>query len=132
MVKGYDIPKKGWVIKKQNLASFFDEILPQTGLNQKESRDFTEYWIPRLENEISTDYIFTTFIPESQINEIDSFEISSLSSPRTSNLEPRTSIRVRAYFKPLEEWEEISPQTLPSPPDRKGFTLVEWGGILDH
>ena len=141
MVKGYDIPKEGWVIEKQDLTSFFNEILPQLGLNRQEADDFTEYWLPRLENEISTDYIFTTFIPESQINKIDSFEISSLSSSRTSNgsaeltaeaLEPRTSIRVRAYFKPLQEWQKITPPTLPSSPCRKGFTVIEWGGILDQ
>jgi len=130
MIKGYDIPDQGWAIKKQNLASFFDEILPQLGLNEKESQDFTEYWLDRFKKDVVTDYLFITFIPESQINEIDSFEISS---PDTLiSRYPDTLIRLRAYFKPLEEWVEIIPQALSSPPVRKGFTLVEWGGILDE
>lgn len=128
MVKGYQIPKEGWAIKKENLASFFNEILPQVGLNEKESQDFTEYWIPRLENEVSTDYIFITFIPQSQIETVDSFEITQ---PFNQTIQPSISIRVRAYFKPLKEWQEVTPQIFPFLPKRQGFTVIEWGGILD-
>ena len=138
MIKGYEIPENGWAVKKEKLLSFFDQVLPQLGLNKKESQDFTEYWIPRLENEVSTDYIFTTFIPQAQIENVDSFEISSLDLQDypefiqdSPGIHPTTQIRVRAYFQPLEEWKEVTPQALPSPSDRVGFTLVEWGGILD-
>ena len=111
------------MIKRENLSSFFDQILPKLGLNKRESQDFTDYWIPRLKREVPTEYLFVTFIPQSQIEEIDPFEI---------NVKPETVIRVRAYFKPLTAPTEVKPVTeLPKAPKRTGFTLVEWGGILD-
>jgi len=45
------------------------------------------------------------------------------------SIEPDTSIRVRAYFRPLERPIDVKTQKLKDPPERTGFTLVEWGGL---
>jgi hypothetical protein len=38
----------GWVIKRENLSTFFNDNMKATGFNEKEINDFIEYWIPRL------------------------------------------------------------------------------------
>lgn len=141
MVRGYDIPERGWVIKKTEALSFLNKILPQLGLNEKEAKDFTDYWLPRLNDEVLTDYLFVTFLPQAQINEIDPLEFSTTKNvlaqfiarllPARSTFQPDTLIRVRAYFKPLEVPLTVSPLLLPTLPKREGFTVTEWGGILD-
>lgn len=40
---------------------------------------------------------------------------------------PDTLIRVFMTYKAVEEYVEIEEQELQAP-DRKGFTVVEWGG----
>ena len=42
--------------------------------------------------------------------------------------QPDTVIRVFMAWKPLPAPVEVAPQHLPQGPERRGFTLVEWGG----
>ena len=135
------IKPEGFIISGHNLVNFFKGTFPKLGLNQKETQDFIDYWMTRL-NE-NQPYYFIHFLDEAQIEELEPLEITcsdtlisrspdTLNQPITDNCQPTTTIRLRPYFKPLQKWAEIVPQTLPSPPPRKGFTLVEWGGILDE
>ena len=118
----YSTPKKGFVIKKENLSSFFDKALPKLGLNESEKKDFKEYWLEKLD-ENGNRYFFITFLPLEEIERIDRVEYSQL---------PDTEIRIIAYFHPLNSPKTVEPLALPShPPERHGFTIVEWGGILD-
>jgi hypothetical protein len=43
---------------------------------------------------------------------------------------PDTFIRVRFYFKGLMKPEEVLSPLLPDKPVRKGFTAVDWGGMI--
>jgi len=126
-VAGYKIPQEGFSVGKENLKQFFQETLPKLGLNKKEETDFSGYWLGRL-LPLNEPLFFITFLPQEQIEEIDplTIQLDGLTARQ-----PDSSIRIRAYFKPLAESAQISPQVLPAPPERKGFVLVEWGGILD-
>jgi len=44
---------------------------------------------------------------------------------------PDTLIRTIFYFKPINEKTEIEEPTIETP-ERIGFTVVEWGGLLDN
>jgi hypothetical protein len=44
------------------------------------------------------------------------------------NPEPDTVLRLNFYFRPLTENKEIQPPVIKKT-ERKGFTVIEWGGI---
>ncbi len=112
-----DLPDEGWIVKYEDLKNWFDENLSALGLNEKEKRQFMEYWLGRL--------------PKSEYYEIRllSDEFMKQNMDLCVSPEPDTVIRLTFYFTPLSE--KIN---LPAPkietPERKGFTVVEWGGIL--
>jgi len=114
-----ELPKMGWVVKYDNLDTWFDDNLPRLGLNEKETTQFKEYWLEKL--------------PEANYYELKIFEkeflkqnIGLLITP-----EPDTLIRLEFYFKPLEEKINIQEPTIKTP-ERIGFTVVEWGGMIDN
>ncbi|OGH88108.1 MAG: hypothetical protein A3J93_05555 [Candidatus Magasanikbacteria bacterium RIFOXYC2_FULL_42_28] len=107
----------GFNVRKENVSKFLDEKLAAQGLNQKEIFDFKEFWLPRMQ---SAPYYFVIFYGTSDMNSIAPLSVS----PR-----PDTVIRVlmdyRAVSAPLNRPE----QKLSALP-RKGFTVIEWGGVL--
>ncbi|MBC7864173.1 MAG: hypothetical protein IAF38_14445, partial [Bacteroidia bacterium] len=58
--------KKGFLVKKENLISFFEEKLSAMGLNSKEQADFITYWVPRMGANESN---FVHFIFNEEFNE---------------------------------------------------------------
>ena len=42
------LPKEGWVVSYSNLENWFDTYLIKLGLNNKEARQFKEYWLNKL------------------------------------------------------------------------------------
>jgi hypothetical protein len=121
-VKGYEIPTEGFIVEKENLKEFFTEKNSFIGLNSQESKDFNEYWVPRIELEVSAPYVFVTYLSQKQQDDVVKLWFSK---------NPDNIIRIRPYFKPIFIKEFINPQKLQKPPERSGFTVVEWGGILD-
>ena len=111
------VPKRGWIVKRNELSGFFDRTLPKLGLRGREIDDFKEYWLKRLKK----DLYFVTFLPREEIERVEKMHIS---------VKPNTLIRVRLYFKALDEPIEVSPPTFPNVPERKGFTVVDWGGFV--
>ena len=94
------------------------------GLRKTETQEFIDYWMPRFEKEVAAPFVFVTFIPQEEIDRV---------VPLSVIPQPDTSIRIRPYFRPESEKRTVVPQSFPPhPPDRRGFTLVEWGGILDE
>lgn len=105
----------GFVISKKKLTSFLIEKLELIGLNYSETNDFIQYWLPILEkNELN----FIHFYVNSEYEIISKNRIDP---------KPETSIRVFMEFYGLEKPITISEQKLLKT-ERKGFTLVEWGG----
>ena len=110
------VPSAGWVVKKESLSKFFDDILPKLGLNQKEAFEFKDYWLKRLKENL----YFVTFLPKEEIERIEPMEIS---------IKPDTTIRVRLFFRAINKPIGVPRPTFPEVPKRKGFTVVEWGGF---
>jgi hypothetical protein len=110
-------PTKGFVIAYNQHSSFFDELLPKLGLNQKESQEFKDYWLKALPK---ASYYFIGIIPKSNLDEIE---------PLTVTPQQDTTIRVTLYFEALSEFKVVTPPAVTTP-TRSGFTVVEWGGML--
>lgn len=110
------VPNCGNVVEKDSLISFLEASLDQLGLNFKEANEFIVYWLPRLEQ---SEYNLIYF---AQQEYTDQARLNILPKPETE-------IRVMMGFVPLKSPITIPPQKLPSRPERKGFTVVEWGGV---
>lgn len=109
---------EGFVVAKKDLKNTLEEKLSNIGLSQKETADMVEYWYPYLLEKNFPFYRLTFF----QNKEMNAFVPMNV-SPR-----PDTVIRVFLDWEGLSEKIAIKPQAL-NHIDRKGFTLVEWGGL---
>ncbi len=114
------IKKDGFVVKGEDTIAFLEDKLEMLGLNAREAEEFIIYWLPKLEN---NKYNYIHFASLEEINKHNPLEITP---------QPDTIIRVLMEFKPLENPIEIAQQNLTFK-ERKGFTVVEWGGtqIID-
>ncbi|WP_191015148.1 hypothetical protein [Treponema zioleckii] len=108
---------EGFVLKTEELESFFNEKLSYQGLNEKEIADFNEFWIPVLQGK---EYIFITFRPQAQLDKEAPLKISP---------KPDSVIRVFFDYKKLDEPIETKEQALVKA-ERTGFAVIEWGGRL--
>ena len=107
--------KKGFVVKGEETASFLEEKLEILGLNEKEAEEFIIYWLPKMEH---NKYNYIYFQTLEEINNYMKLEITP---------KPETLIRVMMEFKALENEVKIEEQSLQKV-ERKGYTVVEWGG----
>jgi len=113
-----DIPKTGWVIEYPELSQWFDLNLEKLGLNEKEKTQFKEYWLNEL--------------PKANYYEIKLLSKEFLNNNMNLIIEPKpdTEIRINFLFKPLKESYKLDNPEITTPV-RTGFTIVEWGGILN-
>jgi hypothetical protein len=116
-LKKIELPEEGWVVDYSDLESWFNEYLVKLGLNEKEKKQFMEYWMAEL--------------PESKYYEIKLLTEDYMK--KNMNLivlpEPDNVIRLNFHFRRLNKKTSISePQIIT--PERSGFVVVEWGGIL--
>ena len=108
-------PTDGFVVAKEDTISFLEEKLSILGLNDREANEFIVYWLPILEE---NNYNLIRFQDIDTINK----EMPLIIEP-----EPDTLIRVIMEYKPLKKKINIKEQEL-TKVERKGFTVVEWGG----
>lgn len=109
--------KNGFIVKYENLDIFFDLILTNAGFNQKEIKDFKEYWVPTMVSEY-TPYFRISFLQNEAVNSIADLVISPA---------PDTEIRIFMIYDRLFEKESILTQNILHT-KREGFTVTEWGG----
>ena len=109
--------KNGFIVKYENLDIFFDLILTNAGFNQKEIKDFKEYWVPTMVSEY-TPYFRISFLQNEAVNSIADLVISPT---------PDTEIRIFMIYDRLFEKESIPTQNILHT-KREGFTVTEWGG----
>ena len=107
--------EEGFVIENKDIANFLDEKLEFLGLNYKEREKFIIYWLPKLQE---NKYVYIRFQTMEEIEENMPLYISKT---------PDTLIRVMMEWKGLDEYKEVKEQKLEKA-ERKGFTVVEWGG----
>ncbi|MEA3272805.1 MAG: hypothetical protein U9P90_04030 [Patescibacteria group bacterium] len=113
------LPDEGWIIAFSNLDEWFDETLPKLGLNDKELVQFKEYWMEEL---TEANYYEVKILEDQFLEE----NMNLIINPK-----PDTMIRLNFYFKPHSEKNEMKEPTIKTP-QRTGFTVVEWGGLLDN
>jgi hypothetical protein len=116
------IPTTGYVISTANLNTKLDELITKLGLIPAEKQEFLAYWLPKL-NELNTPYVFVGILTPQQKESVDGILVSP---------QPDTTIEFLTYFKGLTLPYFPTPPVLPQVPQRKGFTMVEWGGSIDH
>lgn len=104
----------GWCVAGKDSAAFLREKLLEIGLTAREANEFIIYWLPELQKSA---YNVITLHTEDYARSV----------PLTVSPTPDSVIRVFMTFGPCDEFVEIPPQVLPHY-ERKGFTLVEWGG----
>lgn len=118
LVDGYPLIEEGWVVAQTDLLAFFEYILPLYGLQGEEIADFTEYWVEDMDK---APYYAVSFVEQSIIDEL---------SPLSIDKKPDVVMRVLMTAKPLKRPIKLSAPQLPEIPERRGFTVVEWGGTI--
>lgn len=107
--------QSGFVVPKYELDKFLLEKLTYIGLNNTEINDFIVYWLPQMEkNEYNLVHFFIN-------DNIDNSAFLNV------NPKPESEIRIFMEYKSVDKAYKIEEQKLPKI-ERKGFTLVEWGG----
>ncbi|OGL94392.1 hypothetical protein A2239_00355 [Candidatus Uhrbacteria bacterium RIFOXYA2_FULL_40_9] len=114
----YTPPPTYWVVEQQNVESFLINTLEKLGLNQKETADFLEFWLPRMQDKA---YYQIGFHGTSVMNQL---------APLTFSTQPKTLVRILMDYQGLDSPIPENPPRLPPTPKRMGFTVIEWGGVL--
>ena len=115
-LKTLKLPEEGWIVEYNNLEKWFDEYLPNLGLNEKETGQFKEYWLKDLKE---ANYYEIKLLDNNFLYDNMRLVISP---------EPQTLIRLNFYFKPLNNKPRLKEPVI-TKKERNGFTVVEWGGI---
>ena len=105
---------EGFIVDDKNAISFLEEKLKILGLNDKEMTDFITYWLPKLiKNKLS----------------ICTFQTQKFFNYFKLNITPKpdTLIRIFLSIKKIDSPIYVKEQKLITV-ERKGFTVVEWGG----
>lgn len=105
---------KGFVVKGEETEEFLQKKLEYMGLTPREYNEFIVYWLPIMQE---NKYNLITFAGEEYEN------LAKLNiTPK-----PDSILRVMMLFKSLDKPIEIEEQEIKSF-ERKGFTVIEWGG----
>lgn len=105
---------KGFCVKGTDTATFLEDALNKLGLTRREANEFIVYWLPAMEQ---NPYNIISF---QESTYTDAAKLSVFPAPDTV-------IRVFMAYKATDSFVDIPQQEL-STPQRKGFTVVEWGG----
>jgi len=111
------VAQNGPVVARAEVSRFLQTTLPRLGLTALETQDFVAAWLPRFSD---SPYYLISFLPPPLIDELAPLEVSPA---------PDTVIRVLMDYRPLRKPVPATELELPAPPVRRGFTVVEWGGI---
>ncbi len=115
-------PLNGIIISTSDLKNQLSELVYQLGLTNPEKQEFLDWWVPRL-NALNSPYILFSILDHESKEAYDHVDATP---------QPDTRIEFIAYFKPLDLPIAIDPLVLPARPERHGFTMVEWGGVIDQ
>ena len=114
----YDL-SRGYCVRGCDTEGFLDEALRELGLNETEAFDFKAFWLPFME---ANPYNVITF-QTTAYTDVAVLDVTP---------SPDVTVRVNMLWYPSSEYVSIEPQDLsgmnPSLEDRRGLTLVEWGG----
>ncbi|MFO0920084.1 MAG: hypothetical protein U0451_00220 [Candidatus Saccharimonadales bacterium] len=106
----------GTVVPSAQAEKTIRSQLFEQGLNSSEAQDFLNYWVSKIPNK---PYVRLTWFNTSQVDRLAPLQVSP---------KPDTIIRVFLDMDGLDKPISIPTQKL-STLERKGFTLIEWGGL---
>lgn len=114
--------ESGFVINADTREEQFREIMTEYGFNETETDDFVEFWMEKLEENV--DYVMYPQLTEA----VD------IAMPITVEAEEEfdSYYRIWFYFVNVAEVDMAAvsePEIVPVEHD--GFTLIEWGGIVE-
>lgn len=109
----YDM-SKGFVVKGSDTKEFLQETLAKIGLTPNEYNEFIVYWYPKMKD---NQYNIIHFAAEEYTSR----------AKLTVTPAPDSLLRVFMVYRPSLTEVEVEPQTFATF-ERKGFTVVEWGG----
>lgn len=114
---GYEAPKTGFIIKDGEVDTKLASILARYGLTERESAEFRDFWVPLMQG---APYYRVSFITGKEWAD---------AAPLSVVPPPKTVLRI------FMDWQKLAASvSIPEPsitaPARKGFALVEWGGLL--
>ena len=110
-------PESGFLVLRDALPQFFEDVLPRLGLNESESYEFQRYWLNHMQGH---KYYLISFLDRQTIDAFAPIEITPA---------PDTFIRVLMDFVALDDFLPLPVPALPATPVRQGFVAVEWGGM---
>lgn len=105
----------GFIVPGDRAREFLVEKLSYLGLTPKEYNEFIVYWYPKM---MKNKYNLVHFAQEQYTQK----------AKLTVIPKPDSLLRVFMVLKPLEEKIIVPKQEL-APFTRKGFSVVEWGGV---
>ena len=111
--KQWEFPD-GFIVKGTETAEFLEEKLSLMGLTANEYNDFIVYWLPLM---VKNEYNLIRF-PNEEYNKDFPLKITP---------KPESVLRIYMVFKAVDS-PYILPEQELQPFNRKGFTVVEWGG----
>lgn len=111
-----ELPDEGWVVEFGQIEKWFDETLPAMGLNKKETEQFKEYWLKDLKR---ANYYEIRLLGNDFLENNMRLDITPA---------PETLLRLNFHFKPVYAKTELKTPEIKKI-ERKGFTVIEWGGI---
>ncbi|MDX1765475.1 MAG: hypothetical protein R3313_00825 [Candidatus Saccharimonadales bacterium] len=113
----YPVVDSGFIVPNDQVEATLWTHLDKLGLNQEESEDFMEYWLPLMPDD---PYVRLTWFDTPMMEKL---------APLYLSQQPDTLIRIFLDFEGLDQPVELPVQKLYSP-ERNDFTVVEWGGLL--
>jgi hypothetical protein len=113
-------PHVGWIVSNDLIPVFLQSTLDRVGFTTRERNDFLSYWVPTLLSKQASWY-HIRFLQTRDMN---------MFIPMHIDPTPDRYYRLFLDWKPLSAPPTymVSPQQL-DPVIRKGFTVVEWGGL---
>lgn len=113
----YPKSKIGWSVAYSDLWNFFPMVMNQYGFNEKEIKDFVDYW--------------QEYLPKSEFYDISPIINHEVENEfhLTVDPKPENVLRVWFYIKPTDHKNDLTSPLIPKF-ERKGFTVTEWGVLL--
>jgi hypothetical protein len=109
--------RSGRMVESMNIEKEITSDLEKMGLNSQEISDFNDFWLSKMPQ---TKYIRLSWLTNNELDKLAPLSISP---------KPDSTIRVFLDFAGYDQPISLNFQQLPSF-SRKGFTAVEWGGLL--